>query len=258
MAKNTNTNIEGKTLEQVKNELKAAIDKHNLAEDAVTRLKAEREVRKLKGNYDELSLRTTYTKCLEAENPMLDFIKTYFYKTAAVTTDKDTGDFKLKEDGKAVMSLWDFVAFCEGISRMVVVDLSWKSKAEQARTVLANQVREYIENETALSISAFKDAMQAAFDAVVMVQGPSGKNGVIAKGKNVRTLLFACANMNIKTFETKVLGNSWRGQFFALLHLATEGKDFTFTYGEPDAETSEVAETDEQTTTPAEPETKAE
>ena len=50
MAKNTNTNIEGKTLEQVKNELKAAIDKHNLAEDAVTRLKAEREVKKLKGN----------------------------------------------------------------------------------------------------------------------------------------------------------------------------------------------------------------
>lgn len=259
MAKNTITTTEGKTLEQVKNELKAAIDKHNLAEDAITRLKTEREVKKLKAEYDVLSLHTTYSKCLEAENPMLDFIKTYFYKTASVTTDKDTGDFKLKDDGKAVMSLWDFVKFCNSINRQVAVALDWESKAEKARTNLTTQVQNHIDNEAELKIGSFKDAMQDAFNSIVMVPGKDGNNCVIAKSKNIRTFLFACANMNVKTFEVKVAGNSWRSQFFALLHCAAEGKEFTITYGDPDADTEQVAaETEAEAEAPAEPETKAE
>lgn len=240
---------EGKTLEQVKNELKAAIDKHNLAADAITRLKSEREVKKLKGEYDTLSLHTTYAKCLEDQNPMLDFIKTYFYKTASVTTDKDTGDFKLKDDGKAVMNLWDFVKFCNSINRQVAVALDWESKAEKARTNLTTQVQNHIENESELKIGEFKDAMQDAFNSIVMVPGENGNNSVIAKSKSMRTFLFACANMNTKTFEVKVAGNSWRSQFFALLHCAAKNKEFTVTYGDPDSDAEqETAEASEATT----------
>lgn len=248
MAKNNVTTTEGKTLAEIKAELQTAVDNHNSAETIKDQTKYAVEAAKLKDDYNKASKLDAYAECLKAEKPMLAFIKQYTYPTISVAPKKDTGALSIKDDGKAVFDLWDFVEWCEGRNKQVVQSLDWKSKATEAQNVLIKQVKAAIEDGTEMSVKDFKEALQAMFDAIVMVEGKSGNNAVIAKSKNVRVIQQTCGALDVKSFTAKfVQKKSWQKQVLAILNRSVENKDFSVIYGDPE-ETTAATSTDEETT----------
>ena len=260
MAKNINTDIEtkGKTVEQLLEDLKVAVDKHNESEDVAERVALKVTIDKLVEAYKTTSKLTEYAKCLEAENPMLAFIQKYQYPVVSATVKKGETDISLKTDGKAVFDLWDFVDWCAGRNQQITVALDWKSKANDARDILKSQAEKYIEKGTKMDVGTLKKALQTMFDSIVMKPGKDGNNAVIATSKNVRTIHMTCGALNIKTFNAKfVAEKSWRAQVFAFLNRAVEGKDFTHTYGDEDTATTEVVAEEAQTQNDTNEEAKA-
>lgn len=251
MAKNMN-NVEVKTLEQIKTELEAVIDKHNLSESASEKVQLKVRAEKLKGDYNEASKLNAYAECLKAEKPMLTFVKTYEYVVVSVGIDKKTDTLTLKteaNDGKKlteVFDLWDFVETCEGMNKQITAALNWKSKAADARKTLIENVQKYIEDGTEKDVAGLKNALQVMFDSIVMVPGNSGNNAIIATSKQARTIYMTCGRLNARSLQA-MFGreNSWRKQAFAFLHCAVEGKEFTYIYGDDDAAVAEAeAETE--------------
>ncbi len=255
MAKNITT--EGKTMEQILEELKLAVDKHNDSKDVSERVKLKYEAEKLVEAYNKASMLTGYAECLVAENPMLAFIQKYQYPVVSAGIKKGETDMTIKTDGKAVFDLWNFVDWCAGRNQQITVALDWKSKANVARDTLKAQVEKYIEKGTKMDVGALKKDLQSMFDSIVMKPGKDGNNAVIATSKNVRTIHMTCGTLNIKTFTAKfVAEKSWRAQVFAFLNRAVEGKDFTHVYGDEDTATTEAVT--EETQAEAQTETKEE
>lgn len=231
-----NVETEGKTMEQILEELKLGVDKHNDSKDVAERVKLKYEAEKLVEAYNQASKLAAYAECLEAENPMLAFIQMYQHPVVSAGVKKGETDITIKTDGKAVFDLWDFVDWCAGRNQQITVSLDWKSKANAARDILKSQVETYINKGTKPDVKSLKDALQEMFDSIVMKPGKNGNNAVIATSKNVRTIHMTCGALNVKTFNAKfVAEKSWKGQVFAFLNRAVEGKDFTHTYGDDDA-----------------------
>lgn len=248
MAKKNITTTEGKTLEQIMQELRTAVDEHNGTEVASERVTAAVKVAKLKDDYNKASLLKAYSECLEAENPMLTFIKKYQYPVVSTGTKKDNGNISIKDDGTAVFNLWNFVEWCEGRNHQVVVNLDWKSKAEEARKALLTEGEKYIETGNEFNVGAVKDAIQAMFNSIVMVAGESGNNAVIAKSKNVRVLKMTCAKVGKDGLSVQFgAGKTWQARVFSFLHLAVDGKNYTMTYGDPEKEAPAAAEPEVET-----------
>lgn len=244
-----NIATEGKTLEGIMTELKAAVDKHNEVENAIERVKAAAEVSKLVADYNDLSLFNSYSECLENDQPVLTLIKKYQYPTVSVSTKKDTGALAVNDEGSKVFNLWNFVDWCEARNKQVTVALNWKSKAEEARELLLAECEKYIETGAEFNVSAVKSALQAMFDSIVMVLGEAGNNAVIAKSKNVRTLKLTCSKLDKTGLKAQIGGTKvWQSRAFAFLKCAVEGNDFEITYGDPEEvkpQTEAEAETEE-------------
>ena len=79
-----NTNTQGMTCEQMKTKLKELVDAHNESNDVAERQKLGTQALKLKDDYNKVSLLDVYAEAMEAENPMLAFIKAYTYPTISV------------------------------------------------------------------------------------------------------------------------------------------------------------------------------
>lgn len=237
-----NTNTQGMTCEQMKNKLKEVVDAHNESNDLAERQKLGTQALKLKDDYNKVSLLDVYADAMEAENPMLAFIKAYTYPTLSVGSKKDTGNLSIKDDGKAVMNLWDFVEWAAGRNKQVTHALDWKSKAEEAKNVLVSVVEKYINDATVMNVGEFKTALQAAFNSVVMIPGESGNNSIIAKSKACRIIITTCSNTDYKSFKANY-GQSkiWQKQFLMFLNRAAEGKEVGITFGDPEEQSTDNA-----------------
>lgn len=243
---NMNTNAQGMTCEQMKAKIKAIIDEHNGSEDLALRNKLNVEALKLKDDYNKTSLKDVYAAALEAENPMLAFVKAYTYPTLTVSSKKDTNNLSLKDDGKAVMNLWDFVEFAAGRNKQVTKELDWKAKAKAAQDVLVDTVEKFIESDTKPEPGELKAALQAAFDSVLFISGKNDANAVIAKSKACRIIIMTCSNLDAKSFQANFgQSKTWQKQFLAFLNRAVEGKEFTLTFGDSEDQTTEAADTAE-------------
>lgn len=237
-----NVNAQGMTCEQMKAQLKVVVDAHNDSKDVAERNNLKNKAIALKDDYKKVSLLDVYADAMEAENPMLAFIKAYTYPTLSVTTKKDTGNLSIKDDGKEVMSLWSFVEWAEGRNKQVTKELDWKSKATEAQKILVKLAENYINNDTKPEVGEFKTALQAAFDSVVMVPGKEGNNAIIAKSKDCRTILFTCGQMDYKALQASFgQSKTWQKQFFGFLYCAAEGKDPTLTFGDPEEQSTNNA-----------------
>lgn len=246
MAKNEVIKTEGKTLEQIKAELKTVVDSYNKSEVASERNKLDVKAQQLKDDYNKLSLQNAYADCLKTKKPVLALIQKYTYPVVSVSVKKDTNAMILKDDGTAVFDLWDFVAWAEERNKQVTVALDWKSKAIAAKSALLKQVEDFNDNGTALQPGDFKVAVQAMFDSIVHVAGKNGSNAVVATSKNVRVVLTTCGSLNVKARQAKYgTEKSWRGQVFAFLNLAVSGKDFSTVYGDDDNELPDSAAEEE-------------
>ena len=244
--KNMNTNAQGMTCEQMKAKIKTIIDEHNGSEDLALRNKLSVEALKLKDDYNKTSLKDVYAAALEAENPMLAFVKAYTYPTLTVSSKKDTNNLSLKDDGKAVMNLWDFVEFAAGRNKQVTKELDWKAKAKAAQDVLVGTVEKFIESDTKPEPGELKAALQAAFDSVLFIPGKNDANAVIAKSKAVRVIIMTCGSLDAKSFQANFgQSKTWQKQFLAFLNRAVEGKEFTLTFGDSEDQTTEAADTAE-------------
>lgn len=249
MAKNTNK--QGLTCEQMKTKIKELVETHNESTDLSERNKLAKEARDLNQDYNNTSVLDVYAQCLEAENPMLTFIKTYTYPTMSVGVKKDTGNLTIKDDGKAVMNLWDFVKWAARLNKQVVHAIDWEGKAEDTRQILLGIAEGNIVRDTKDDVGMMKAAMQAAFDSVIMLPGKSGNNAVIAKSKACRTIIMTCGSLDTKNLKA-TFGKSatWQGQFFMFLYCAVEGKEPELTFGDPDDQSIANAAAPAATTAP--------
>ncbi len=256
MAKNI-INVEGKTLEQIMTELKEAVTKRNQTENVSERLKLEVQAEKLKEEYNKTAKLDAYAACLEADNPMLTFVKQYSYGVVNIGTDRKTNALVIKTETSSgaklteVFNLWDFVETCESMNKQITSALNWKSKAAQAQKLLIENVQKYIEDGGEKDVLGLKTALQEMFDAILMIPGKSGGNAVRATSKQARTIYMTCGRMNNKSLQA-MFGRekTWQGQAFAFLHCAVEGKDFTYVYGDsaPAAADTEEEETNAEET----------
>ena len=238
-----NTNNQGMTCEQMKTKLKEVVDAHNESTDLAERNKLRQSATVLKDDYNKTSLLDVYAEAMEAENPMLAFIKAYTYPTLSVGSKKDTGNLSVKDDGKAVMNLWEFVEWAAGRNKQVVKALDWKAKSTEAQKVLVDVVEKFIDNDTKPEVGELKTALQTAFNSVVMVPGENGNNSIIAKSKACRIIIATCANMDYKSFQANFgQSKTWQKQFLAFLNRAAEGKEFTLTFGDPEDQTTDSAD----------------
>ena len=254
-----NNLFEGMTKEQILSKLKEIVVAHNESEDNAEKGKLKVKADRAVEEYNNTSKHDTYAECLEAKNPILTFIKKYEYPVISIKADKDTDTISIKETVKpdssvkttAVFNLWDFVAFCESTNRQVTVSLDWKTKAEKAKNILTTELNRYIDEGGEKNVGLLKDALQAMTDAVVMVAGESGNNAVIIKSKMVRTLYTTSGRLNNKTHHVDFArATTWQSFVLSMLNRAVQGKEFTYTYGDPNdqTETEENTTTDEQTT----------
>lgn len=252
-----NTNTQGMTCEQMKEQLKTIVDAHNESNDLAERQKFGAQALKLKDDYNKVSLLDVYAEAMEAANPMLAFIQAYTYPTISVGSKKDTGNLSIKDDGKAVMNLWDFVEWAAGRNKQVTHALDWKSKSAEAQKVLVSVVEKFINDDTKPEVGELKTALQNAFNSVVMVPTENGNNSIIAKSKACRIIIATCSSMDYKSFQANFgQSKTWQKQFLAFLNRAAEGKEFVLTFGDPeDQSTENAAEEESEATTE---ETKAE
>ena len=245
-----NTNTQGMTCEQMKAKLKEVVDAHNESTDLAERQKLGVKALKLKDDYNKVSLLDVYADAMEAENPMLAFVKAYTYPTLSVGSKKDTGNLSIKDDGKAVMNLWDFVEWAAGRNKQVTNALDWKAKSAEAQKVLVDVVDKFVSTDTKPEVGELKAALQAAFNSVVMVPGENGNNSIIATSKACRIIIMTCSSMDYKTFQANFgQSKTWQKQFLAFLNRAAEGKEFTLTFGDPEEQSTDNA--DEQSETEA-------
>lgn len=244
-----NVNAQGMTCEQMKAELKVVVDAHNDSKDLAERMKLGAKALKLKDDYNKVSLLDVYADALEAENPMLAFIKAYTYPTLSVTSKKDTGDLSIKDEGKAVMNLWEFVEWVAGRNKQVTKELNWKVKAGEAQNVLVSVVEKFVNDDTKMDVGVLKAALQDAFDSVVVVPGQTGNNSIIATSKACRIIILSCANMDYKSFKANFgQSKTWQKQFFMFLNRAAVGKEIEMTFGDPEDQKTEATDADEADT----------
>lgn len=251
-----------RTLAEIKAEFLGKVAQYDASENVAERSTLKGEIDKLVEEYNEASRYNSYVDCLNSDTPMLNFIKAYDYPVISATTKKGDIKLKVKDDGKAVHDLWDFVEFCEGANKSVTAALDWKSRATDARDTLLAQVKEFVEEGTDVKPGDFKVALQEAFDSVVFVAGAKGKNAVIATSKNVRLFLITCSRIDYKNFKAQFAGEqTWKKHFFAFLNCAVANKTFDIIYGDNDSvavESEAEAEAEAQEAPKAETKTKSE
>lgn len=237
-----NNLFEGMTKEQILSKLKEIVVAHNESEDSSEKGKLKVKADRAVEEYNNASKLDSYAECLAAENPMLTFIKKYEYPVISIKVDKDNDTMSIKETVKpdssvkttAVFNLWDFVAFCESTNRQVTVSLDWKTKAEKAKNILVTELNRYIDEGGEKNVGLLKDALQAMTDAVVMVAGKAGNNAIIITSKMVRTLYTTSGRLNNKTHHVDFArATTWQNFILSMLNRVAQGKEFTYTYGDP-------------------------
>ena len=244
---------ENLTLDQLRAMLDEAVEKHNTADNSVARVEARIECKDIEEAYNELSLRTVYADCMKEEQPLVAFVKKFYYHTVSTKTkvDNDVVDGVAKSlevasvvENDRKMSLFKFIDWAKDRNKFITKDKNYKTATNNARNAI-NAVWEDFKNskdKTEMSKNAIKKALQPMFDALVFIKGKSGKNAVIATG-DIAFYIIALAgelktvaddkkkpNFNIEFLKKQ----AWDGHILNMLHMAVEGKTFDVVYGDPE------------------------
>ena len=255
MSKNEkNTVVESMTMPEAKAALDAIVEKYNKSMDAAERVKMELEAAELAKQYNTLSLLTAYAAIMADSSPVVALAKAYNYPVISFKTKlaDSVVDGKVKkvkvasiEDSCKTHNLYDFMEWTASHNRKVAHEISWKSKAEAARTAINNEWKKFMESEDGykMSKSAIKTAVQEMFDALAFIpcENNPDKNAIIAKNDVANYLIALAARSKVEindgkaNFKVEFMGSSnWKSKAFDVLHMAVEGKTFDVVYGDPE------------------------
>lgn len=245
--------ITNMTMAELMAELKESVDAYNLSNDEKERVELVMAQKDIVKKYNELSLLTTYGKCLDAEHPIVALAETYYFPTISVKDNSHSevvdGVMKITHarsisDGEKRLILADFITWVEELNKSVTVEKQWKVKIAEARDVIEKQWKAFFaagKDTHAMSIGKTKRALQAMFDALVFIETPTGKNAIIADGKVAKWVLgFANTRKDSKVDGKVTITGSvvskrdWAILQMDALHMAVTGKDFEIFYGEPE------------------------
>ena len=240
------------TMPEAKAALEETVKKYNDTSDVAERTRLEIEGKDLSASYNALSLLTAYAGIMAAEQPVVAIAKAYSYPTLNFklnVVDKlvDGVAKKVKaasiEEGSKVHNLYDFLDWTAKHGKSVTASAYWKTPSEAARGVINAEWKKYMESKDGhkMSKTAVKKAVQAMFDALVNIPGPSGKNSVIANNDIANYLIALAAQGKTNRKDGKVdfkvefmSANNWKSKAFDVLHMAVEGKTFEVVYGDPE------------------------
>lgn len=250
--------FENLTLDQLRAMLEETVEKHNIAEDSLTRVEARADIKDITDAYNELSLLTVYADCMKEEQPLVAFVKKFYCPiiSVKVTVSNEVIDGVAKSsevasinDADRKMSLFKFIDWAKDRNKVITADKCYKTATNKARNTI-NAVWEGFQNskdKTEMSKNAIKKALQPMFDALIFIKGKSGKNAIIATG-DIAFYITALAaelkttaddnkkpNFNIEFLKSK----AWDGHILNMLHMAVEGKTFDVVYGDPEEEVAD-------------------
>ena len=214
MAKNTITTTEGRTLDIIRNELIAAVDKYNLSSDADERAELTDTMKSLVDEWNELSLLTAYSSFLDDAQPLVAFGKAYTYATIStkdhahrevVNGIKRTVHTLSVEDGVRQLSITKFLNWAQESNKTLAADKLWIEKWGAAREEVNKQWKRIFASKgenTELKIGQMKRKLQALFDALVFIEaaGGSKKNALVATGDMAK---YALALSNVRKVDLK-------------------------------------------------------
>jgi hypothetical protein len=268
---------ENLTLDQLRAMLDETVEKHNEAENSATRIEARVEIKDIEEAYNELSLLTVYSKCMEDAQPLVAFVKKFYYPTVSVkvkaVNEVVDGVAKSSEAASVTendrkMSLFKFIDWAKERNKFITADKNYKVETNKARKAI-NELWENFKNskdKTEMSKNAVKKVLQPMFDALIFIKGKSGKNAVIANGDTAFYIIALAGELKTTADDNKnpnftiefLKSKSWDGHILNMLKMAVEGKTFDVVYGDPEEEVAEKAKPEvKKDKTEAEPETKA-
>ena len=278
--KKTNA-YENLTMDEIRNLLDEKVDAWNDAVELDEKISLEVDMADLTQKYNELSMLNVYATCLADAQPVVAFVKTYYYHVLSVkkTVCSDIGNdgkkksyvvCSIKEtdnNGEKLVKELDLVKFIEWTAtrnKLVAAEKDWKSKMNTARKVINSECEKQVNSKDGYKISKtkIKKALQDMFNSLVFIKSEKGNNAVIANGKTAGLIVHLAADLkteNVKgspehTFEF-LRDKKWHRLVMQFLNMAVTGKDFSVVYGEPE---NEVADKVKNGTTDKKADTKAE
>lgn len=261
-------NNEPKTMEAVLTELNAKVDAYNLSNDTSERIKLTAEAKELVNQYNELSLLTTYAKCLDAKMPIKAFVETYAYSTVST---KDTPHKEPQADGsmlnvitrsvvskERMLNLVKFLEWAAEANKQIAYAKDWRTKMGDANRAIKTEWKKYLASEGdahSISTGKMKKALQGMFDALIFIPTEKGENSVIATGKIAKHAFTFANKLNPSVDKDASDGailppSNWSTIQMQILRTALTGKDLIVEFNdEAEEAAAEATEAPEATAT---------
>lgn len=267
--KENNVKVEARTLKVIRAELDEKVSEYNESTDGVVRNELELEHKKLVDEYNQLSLLTAYAGFLEDKSPLIALGKAYTYATISTKDNRHPEVIngvkhivitRSVEDGPRMLSITKFLVWAKEKNHQIATDKLYLEKYGAAREEVNRQWKRYWSctgENTKLEIGKMKKALQALFDALVFIAGPSGKNSLVANGDMAKYALGVANNRKVDLTKKKqtvinMTSSNWEQVSMDIWNMVCSNKSYDVLIGDekPEEETP-AAEAPAASETPA-------
>lgn len=250
-----------RNIETVMKDLEEVVSTYNTTEEGFEKLKVEGICQKLLAEYNETSLFNAYTRALATDMPLRTIVEEYCYNVASFKDEKsemedDEGNSYIvttrlivTEDNKGnpktkPFEVSHFIDFAKSLGRVVCNSADWQKRSENARKTTAKQWTDFIESEKAFGINKMKKSLQSMVDGFIFIEGSAGGNAFVVNSHLTRSVIAFVtkrkAGTRLKDGSIRLNGEIatsriWEALTLDILHSVCKDKDFTITYGEPEA-----------------------
>ena len=249
---------EVRTLSVILEEINAKVEEYNkLPETDPKRAELTVDTKNLTNEYNELSLLTVYSKCMEAELPLKTFVETFSYNTVS-TADKPHKEVQADGSKKDVytrsvtekdrmLDLAKFIDWASEANKQVANSKDWRKKVLAAKQAIKTEWKKYLSSKGdshSVSTRKMKAALQEMFDALIFIAGANGNNSVVASS-SIAKHAFAGANklnpsVDIDASDVDILPESnWKTIQMKALRSAVTGKELIANFNEEEDEAAE-------------------
>lgn len=256
MAKN-----EKRTLNVILDELNKVVDEYNKLDLAdVARADLTKKAKELVNEYNELSMLTVYSTCLEAKLPVKAFVEAFNYATVST---KDASHKEADEEGcmhlvftrsvnegiKA-LHLVKFLEWAAEKNKQVAASKDWRVKMGEAKDAIKTEWKKFQaagKDSHSVSIKKLKAAIQGMFDALIFIPTEKGENSVIATGDIAKTAFQFANQANTNAEKNVNMGDVlpdrvWNAILMKSLLAAVTGKKLIINFDGEAAEDEAAAE----------------
>lgn len=257
-----NMNVEAMTLEAIRAKLNDKVSEYNLTDKPDVRNDLELEHKKLVDAFNELSLLTAYANFLESEQPLIALGKTYTYATISTKDNKHKEvvngvkrsiSTRSVEDGVRMLSITKFLTWAMEKNHQLAADKLYIQQYAAAREEINRQWSRYWNSNgesTKFEIGKMKKSLQAMFDALVFIAGPSGKNALVANNDLAKYALGVANNRKVDLAKKKqtvinMTSGLWEQVSMDIWNMVCEAKNYNVLIGdEKEADEAEAPATE--------------